>query len=698
VNNRVLVVMGEAPNSLLEQVRARGLVPQVCSAVVASQQVAEGQSRLLLCGGTSAWMPLVIRADRMGAYSVVLGDGNPSESRKELLPEGVQFAPTVDDAVEALVQQAAALAQRVASSRQPGEPEGGAVFLERLRRAELVGKAAQTIAAQMDLPNVLQEAMARTRELCEADAASLLLVDGETGELCFDVVSGGAGGGIEKLRLRPGEGVAGRVASTAQPVLVQRAEASAGFSGRIDTLTGLKTSTLIAVPLLWGGDVIGVLEAMRTEGRPPFQPSQLKRMEDLAPHIAVAVHNAQMTEALRASQEQVLKDNAALESKVVERTAQLARAKVEWEQTFDAIAEPIALQEGFVLLRANHAFARAAGVSVKDIPGKTCHSLLAGSQTPCSGCPLLSKNPEGKPFELKLKNGSLYRMSFFRLPGESSQRRVVQYQDVTQQRRLESLLRESERMASVGQLASGAAHEINNPLGFLVANLSNLEETVSRFESALGHAEEARGCLEAGKPSDAVRALLAMEEENLTEVLEEAREMLQESRAGADRMGAVVKGLRELSRLEVSRGEPSDVRACVERILTQETAGKPVDAELELEKGVKVCAPPLQLDQVLRQVLKNARQAVSGDQKIRVRVSATETQATIVVQDEGQGIAPENLRRVFEPFFTTRGVGQGMGLGLTAAYGIVKRYGGTIEVSSEPGLGTTVSIQLPLAG
>jgi signal transduction histidine kinase/GAF domain-containing protein len=688
VSNRVLVVMGTAPDSLLEQVRAKGLEPQVCSAVVASQQVAEGQSRLLLCGGTAAWMPLVIRADRMGAFSVVLGDS--AQERQSLLPEGVRFAPTVDDAVDALAGWAQQLATKPETS---SEPEGSAVFLERLRRAELVGKAAQTIAAQMDLPNVLQEAMARARELCEAQAASLLLVDAQTGELCFDVVSGGAGGGLEQLRLKPGEGIAGQVAATARSHLVENVQEHASFSGRVDGLTGFATGSVIAVPLLWGGDVLGVLEAIRTSDRPAFQTMQLRRLEDLAPHIAVAVHNAQMTEALRASQEQVLKDNAALETKVVERTAQLARAKVEWEQTFDAISEPIGLQEGFKLLRTNQAYAQAAGVAVREVPGKTCHALLAGRDSPCPGCPLVS-GKTGPVAEHRMKNGMLYRISAFRLQSGGQQRTVVQYQDITQQRRLEALLRESERMASVGQLASGAAHEINNPLGFLIANLANLEETVGELKSALEMTTEAQRKLQTGDAQGATRALLRWEEAAIPEKLHDATEMLSESRTGAERMGAVVRALRELSRLEVSRPEPTHLQASLERILTQETAGAQVTLEVGDER-LMVTAPALQLDQVLRQVLKNAKQAVTGTGGIHITVHSTASHVQLEVKDQGVGIAPEHLHRVFEPFFTTRGVGQGMGLGLTAAYGIVKRYGGNIELSSELGQGTTVTLTLP---
>jgi signal transduction histidine kinase len=162
-------------------------------------------------------------------------------------------------------------------------------------------------------------------------------------------------------------------------------------------------------------------------------------------------------------------------------------------------------------------------------------------------------------------------------------------------------------------------------------------------------------------------------------------------------VGDIVKGLRELSRLEIGKREPSNVNASVTRVVRTEL-GENANVALELDARALADIPPLQLDQVLGHVLRNARQATPRREKIHVRTESRDGEVLIHVSDEGVGIARENVRRVFEPFFTTRGVGKGIGLGLTAAYGIVKRVGGDIEASSEgPGRGARFTIKLPLA-
>jgi signal transduction histidine kinase len=175
--------------------------------------------------------------------------------------------------------------------------------------------------------------------------------------------------------------------------------------------------------------------------------------------------------------------------------------------------------------------------------------------------------------------------------------------------------------------------------------------------------------------------------------------MIDESLDGARRVGDIVKGLRELSRLEIGKREPANVNASVSRVVRSELGEASPNVVLQLEAAAQADIPPLQLDQVLAHVLRNAKQATTCKERIHVRTSQDDVFVLISVRDEGVGIAKENQRRVFEPFFTTRGVGKGIGLGLTAAYGIVKRVGGDIEVQSDGlGQGSTFTIRLPLTG
>ncbi len=568
--------------------------------------------------------------------------------------------------------------------------------------AARVRQFAQVIAEQFALPDLVQVAIAKTRELCEAEGASLLLIEPSTGGLYIDTCEG-LGSGLHSVHQPRGRGVAGRVAAEARPRLVEDAQSCADFDGTADKQSGFTTGSIVAAPLVLGGEVLGVLMAVRSTGSVPFGPVHLERLVQLTPHVAIAVHNAQITNALRTSQAQVLKSNLELENKVKERTQQISRAKQEWERTFDAIDAPIAVIDGYVIRRTNLAYARQVGRPVREIPGKKCYEVFAHRDSPCLKCPLEKGRGHSLGAEIETPDRAAGRSSFFKLNGywlnddgrDGSV--VVTYHDITQSYVMAEKLRESERLASVGQLASGAAHEINNPLGFVTSNLRSLRglfdelrSTLRTFSDVVLMAREHR--------NDELLALLGSGVEPDTQHIDDGLEMIDESLDGARRVGEIVKGLRELSRLEIGKREPANVNASVSRVVRGEL-GEAGNVTMQLEATLQADIPPLQLDQALGHLLRNARLATPKNQKILVRTWQTGDRVMVQVRDEGVGIARDNLRRVFEPFFTTRGVGKGIGLGLTAAYGVVKRAGGEIEAQSEgPGKGATFTILVPIAG
>jgi two-component system NtrC family sensor kinase len=586
----------------------------------------------------------------------------------------------------------------------------GAVFRAQGRLAgvesgslERSNRFAQAIATQFTLPDLTHVAMAKTRELTEADGASLLLVDVKTSELYFDTVAGSAASSIERIRLARGKGIAGRVAVEGRPRLVLNAQDCPDFDPSADLKSGFVTGSVVAAPLVLGGDVLGVLMAVRSADRLPFSSLHLERVVQLAPHVAIAVHNVQITTALRLSQSEVLEVNASLEAKVKERTSQISRAKQEWERTFDAIDEPIALLEGYVVRRTNQAYARRVGRSVKELPGKNCYEIFAGRDSPCAGCPLTRARNVTLASEIEISDRQTHRPAIFRFSGywmsddADNHGVVVTYHDITQSRQLQERLRESERLAALGQLASGAAHEINNPLGFLTSNLRTLRGLVDELRAPIRALTDAISFAKEGR-NDQLRELLERVSDLDFQSLDDGLEMIDESLDGARRVGDIVKGLRELSRLEIGKREPANVNASVSRALRAEFGEHPENVLVQLDAKKLADIPPLQLDQALGHVLRNARQATGRTQRIVVRTLDAEQEVIIRVEDEGTGISAEHLRRVFEPFFTTRGVGKGIGLGLTAAYGIIKRVGGDIEAESEGhGKGARFTLRLPLA-
>jgi signal transduction histidine kinase/putative methionine-R-sulfoxide reductase with GAF domain len=664
-----LVFANEVPSGLVPELERRGYFGKVSTATEAAEAMTSGACKLLICERVPAWQALAARAESSHSAFILWGLPPTPEERRHILSAELLCIERPNEVGQALQR-----AQLKINSQDAAVDFDSALW-ERVCSAERIGRFAQSIATQLDLPGVIREAIARTRDLCDACGASLLIVDPATGELCFDTAVGEASAQIETIRLKAGQGIAGKVAQSAEPRLIRDVTQCEDFSDSCDAQTGFSTGSIIAVPLLLGGDVLGVLEAVRRRQRVAFDDAHLYRLMDLAPHVTIAVHNAQINARLKQSQALVMQANAELEKKVAERTAQIGRAKQEWERTFDAIAEPIALQEGFILRRTNMAYARKVGLPITRIPGEKCHRLLAGRDTPCPGCPLLRGRGTDLAGEVTLPHAS-YDVSGFWVSGEPEDRTVVvHYRDISEQRLLQARLRETERMAALGQLASGAAHEINNPLGFLISNLGSLKSCMEDIQAGLKTAH-------------------ALDIETL---FEDGTAMIEESLVGAHRVGEIVKALRELSRQEITKADPASVNASITRMARAEFGEDSASVKLVLDADTPAEISPLQLDQVLGHIFRNARQATLEKGGVIIRSFCTDREVGVEVSDSGCGISSEHLHRIFEPFFTTRGVGRGVGLGLTAAYGIIRRHGGSIDVHSELEQGSTFTVRLPKA-
>jgi signal transduction histidine kinase len=242
------------------------------------------------------------------------------------------------------------------------------------------------------------------------------------------------------------------------------------------------------------------------------------------------------------------------------------------------------------------------------------------------------------------------------------------------QKTQEQLL-QSEKMRSLGQLVAGVAHEINNPIGFVHANLQLLQEYMERWLRARERGEDAV------KLQEAIAKLLAR------------------SREGTERVKKIVQDLRTFSRMDSAEVSEADLNEEIERTLTL--------MEPRFKDGVAVirdfdAALPRvrclagQLNQVFMNLLMNSCDALEGRGTIRLRSRRIKGGVRLEFADDGPGIPAEVQGRIFEPFFTTKPVGQGTGLGLSLSHGIIERHGGRMLVSSEPGEGATFIIELPL--
>ncbi len=249
---------------------------------------------------------------------------------------------------------------------------------------------------------------------------------------------------------------------------------------------------------------------------------------------------------------------------------------------------------------------------------------------------------------------------------------------------------QSEKMASIGQLAAGVAHEINNPVGFVSSNLGVLERYLAGLLAAVEHAREHFG-------SDRAFADCLSQLE-FDYIREDAPALLEESKDGIARVRKIVQDLKDFSRVGESDWQWADLHQGLDSTLNIVWNEIKYTATLEKCYGdlPRILCLPSQLNQVFLNLLVNAAHAISGHGVITVSTGAEAEQVWVEIRDTGCGIAPEHMGKLFDPFFTTKPIGKGTGLGLSLAFSIVRKHGGRIDVQSDVGVGTSFRVVLPI--
>ena len=378
--------------------------------------------------------------------------------------------------------------------------------------------------------------------------------------------------------------------------------------------------------------------------------------------------------------EQLKALNHDLEARIARRTRQLARAKVEWESTFDAIVDPVAIiDDAYGVVRANLAYARSSQVDVRDVPGKRCYAVLAGRDAPCADCPLTQAlaGATTRAVDIATRDGRTLEVVAYPLPversrseerplaelesGDVSLRAVCCYRDVTEARALRNELERTRRLASLGLFVGGVAHEINNPLGSILAFTQILLGTPISQDPDVG-------------------------------------ETLREIEASAIRTKRIIESLVSFAHGSSARHTELELSALVSDVVQAFTRdyGGAVRLESFLEPELpKVRGDAPLLNQLVRNLLQNAQHSMhdrpGGRVVVRVERGAGED-VVLEVSDEGSGIPENLLGRIYDPFFTTKQDRGGTGLGLSICHRIVEQHGGVIEVRSRVGEGTTFRV------
>lgn len=405
--------------------------------------------------------------------------------------------------------------------------------------------------------------------------------------------------------------------------------------------------------------------------------------------------------------------------------ARVERAKVEWERTMDCIQSMLLLtDETGKIVRVNRAVSEFTGKTYRELIGQEWDKMLFGE------CPGVEPNPDSVPEIrhepsgkwLSVKTGPLYKED-----ASSPYGKVISIYDSTSLKETtlaleakseslqaayrelkdtQALIIQQEKLASIGQLAAGVAHEINNPTGFISSNLKTLSDYLRDLFRLMEAYREVIRWLKAKEPltgplSDLVQRIESIETEaDIGFIMEDTPTLLEESQEGTERIKKIVQDLKDFAHPGKQELVYADINKNLDSTLNIAWNEIKYKAKVRKDYGElpEVRCFPQQLNQVFMNILVNAAQAIDRDGEITITTQGRNSHVEIRISDTGKGIPEGLLPRIFEPFFTTKEVGKGTGLGLNVAYNIIKKHKGSIEVESSLGKGTTFVVQIPVHG
>jgi two-component system, NtrC family, sensor kinase len=524
-------------------------------------------------------------------------------------------------------------------------------------RVELINELSSIINSSLSIGTIFRMVVSELRKIIDYSRASLLLYNEKDDALLIFALDTEMKTAMKKGVKAPIEGTsAGWVVRNNKPWINRDLKETRFSLDRKLFDEGIRST--ISLPL-FHDRMLGVFN-FDSANPAQYSEKDLELLLPIAKHIAVALENAVLFE-------------------------EISKEKKEWERTFDAITDMVWIEDGTQqVIRANHTLLMRTGYAKSEIASKHCGELLDKLGISIEGClceeTLSCKRPAFQ--ELRSGGGSIFNFWAYPLIDEEGRLyAIVHYlKDVTAQRRIEQQLIRTDKLASLGTLVAGIAHEINNPLG-IIAGYS---------EALLDRA--------------AAPALSAMTE------FEDFPDYLKTIHSEIFRCKGILKSLLEFARPSGGTFREIDINELIKEVLLllqHRTARLKHTLELDLDREVpKIRADAGSLRQLLMNLLLNAIYFTPEGGRIFIKTepddSLEETRfpgcprrVRLSVTDTGSGIPNDLIDRIFDPFFTTKPVGEGTGLGLTISYKIVEEHSGFIDVKSEPGKGASFIITLP---
>ena len=349
----------------------------------------------------------------------------------------------------------------------------------------------------------------------------------------------------------------------------------------------------------------------------------------------------------------------------------VSRGKYMWETTFDAIKDPVMIiNEDYEIERANRAAADVVGIDIRKFVRNTCYKIFAEREEPCPDCPLQKTLSDREPHAVDIPHfpgDREFHVSSYLLDYKVTDKRSIvhHYRNVTEEVKLQRTIVQTEKMAALGMMAGGVAHEINNPLSGILAFVQLIQRDLDKESPA--------------------------------------QEDLKEIENAALRCKKIVENLLNFSRqtkgIDRSHIDLNETVQSILPLFRLKLKSLNIDLKENYTPGLEpVLGNAPQLQQVILNVISNAADAMpkGGVVTIRTGRDSTGQLAQIQIQDTGMGIKKEDLNGIFNPYFTTKSLGRGTGLGLSISYNIIQEHGGKIEVKSEVNKGSTFTIFIPI--
>jgi two-component system NtrC family sensor kinase len=518
---------------------------------------------------------------------------------------------------------------------------------------------AAILTSDLELDEIQKAMVAGLRQILDCEVGRLALVH-ERGDRVVKKALGEGPEWIYQATHKLEGDVVEECLHSSQPMRMDGASVRPRLREELQKALKIELRSMVCAPLIAGDQPIGVVEMINKRGG-TFTPYDQELLNLLATSVAAAIHNKRLIQELKVV-------NIDLQA----NQAELLNSRNTLRALFDNIPASIYIVDRAYSLRAvNWSRAHRTQARPNQLVTRCCYEALFGRIDPCPGCRVAETLFHGESTRRSSRRRETggeereWEIGTYPIFDENGQvhQAIVLEEDMTERLRLEASLAQSEKLAAVGQLAAGVAHEINNPLTAVIANSQLLQRSL---------------------PPDSD--------------LQESVELIM---IAGGRAAQVVRNLLDFARKEQYRFEPTDVNETVRKALglvQHEILSRSITLTFNPDESFpRILASSDHLQGVWLNLLLNALDAFEGTPgEIRIATRRQDNSIHVIFEDTGRGIPAEYLPRIFEPFFTTKSPGRGTGLGLSVCHQIVKQHGGTILVDSKQGKGTTFTVILPV--